>query len=346
MDTTHRRSLSRREFGKLTLAGLPASWVLGSLPLSAGAKIDSKFNGVQIGSITYSFRGIPNAEDIIKAYVTIGLGEMELMSNHAEALAGAPSGRPSTGSGQAGGGAGGGQGRGAGGGRATPTPEQVAAREAAAKALHDWRMAATEATFKPVRQKIADAGITLRLLCYNMNVNNTKDDEIEYAFNMAKWLGVKAISTSTQVSMAKLVAPFAEKHKMMIGFHGHDQTDRTDEVSTEETFKAVMAAGKYLGANLDIGHYTSANGDPVAFIKAHHDRITNLHVKDRKRDHGTNTPWGQGDTPIKDVLQLLRKEKWDIPANIEYEYGPANETPDQIIAEVKKCLQYCKDALA
>src|SRR5213594_487336 len=134
---------SRREFGKLTLAGLPASWMLGSLPLSAGAKIDSKFNGVQIGAITYSFRSIPNPDDIIKAYVTIGLGEMELMSNHAEALAGAPSGR--------GGGPGGGQGRGAGSGRATPTPEQQAARDAALKALHDWRTAATEATFKPVR---------------------------------------------------------------------------------------------------------------------------------------------------------------------------------------------------
>jgi hypothetical protein len=107
MDTTDRRSMrfSRREFGKLTLAGLPASWVLGSPPLSAGAKIDSKINGVQIGAITYSFRTIPNPDDIIKAYVTIGLGEMELMSNHAEALAGAPSGR--------GGGPAGGQGRGA-----------------------------------------------------------------------------------------------------------------------------------------------------------------------------------------------------------------------------------------
>jgi sugar phosphate isomerase/epimerase len=329
---------TRRDFGKLTLAGLPASWVIGSAQLSAGAKIESKFNGVQIGSITYSFRDFPNADDIIKAYVAIGLGEMELMSNHAEALAGAPSGR--------GGARGGGQGRGAGGGRATPTPEQQAARDAAAKALHDWRMSATAATFKPVRQKIADAGIDLRLLCYNMNVNNTKDDEIEYAFKMASWLGVKAISTSTQVSMAKRLAPFADKHKMMVGFHGHDQTSNPDEVSTEETFKAVMAASKYLGANLDIGHYTSANGDPVAFIKAHHARITNLHVKDRKRDHGGNTPWGQGDTPIKDVLLLLKKEKWDIPANIEYEYGPVNETPDQTIAEVKKCVQYAKEALA
>ena len=329
---------SRRELGKLALAGLPVSsvlGVLGHLPLSARAKIDSTIKGVQIGAITYSFRTIPNAEDIIKAYVTMGIGEMELMSNHAEALAGAPSGRaPSTGPGQAGGG---GRGRGA-----PPTPEQQAARAAAVKALHDWRASASEATFKPVRQKIDDAGIDLRLLCYNMNVKNTKDDEIEYAFMMATWLGVKAISTSTQVSMAKRLAPFADQHKMMVGFHGHANTTDPDEVATPESFAIVMAASTYHGANMDIGHYTEAGYDPVAFIQAHHARITNLHLKDkRKATHGgDNTPWGQGDTAIKDVLKLLQKNRWNIPANIEFEYA------GDPLVEVPKCLQYCKDALA
>jgi sugar phosphate isomerase/epimerase len=317
---------SRRDFGKLALAGVPASWVLAHRSAAAAAKIDSKFRGVQIGSITYSFRTIQNADDIVNAYKTIGLGEMELMANHAEALAGAPSGRAG--------------GPGAGGRGAQVTPEQQAARDAAAKALHDWRMSATEATFKPVRKKIEDAGIELRLLTYNMNVKSTTDDELEYGFMMAKALGVRAITTSTQVSMAKRVAPFAEKHKLVVGFHGHDQTSNPDEVSSEDTFKAVLAAGTYIGANLDIGHYTAANGDPVAFIRTYHDRITNLHVKDRKRDHGPNMPFGQGDTPIKEVLQLLAKEKWDIPANIEFEYQ------GDPLVEVPKCLQFCKEALA
>ena len=328
---------SRRDFGKLTLAGLPASWVLAHVPRSAFATIDSRIHGVQIGAITYSFRSISNAEDIIKAYQTIGLGEMELMSNHAEALAGAPSGRPSTSSGQAGGGPGqGGRGRG------PLTPEEQAARDAAAKQLREWRTSTSAATFTPVRKKIEDAGIDLRLLCYNMNVRNTKTDEIEYAFMMARWLGVKAISTSTQVSMAKRLAPFADTHKLMIGFHGHANTTDPDEVATPESFTAVMAASRYLGANLDIGHYTEAGYDPVAFIQQHHARITNLHLKDKKKatNGGGNTPWAQGDTPIKDVLKLLQKNKWDLPANIEFEYE------GDPLVEVPKCVQYCKDALA
>ena len=113
--------------------------------------------------------------------------------------------------------------------------------------------AATDATFAPVRKKIQDAGIELKILCYNMNVKTTEDDEIEYAFRMAKALGVDAISTSTQVSMAKRLAPFADKHKMRVGFHGHANTTNPDEVATPESFEAVMAASKYLGANLDVG---------------------------------------------------------------------------------------------
>src|SRR5438874_11838886 len=312
-----RVSYSRRDFGRLLAAGLP-------LALALRARGDSKVNGVQIGAITYSFRTIANPEEIIAAYKTIGLSEAELMSNHAEALAGAPPG-PAFGGG---------------GGRGQQmTDEQRAAMQKAqqerAEQMKQWRSSVSMDKFKDVRKKFNDAGVDVRLLTYNMNVNNTKDDEIEYAFQLAQALGVKAITTSTQVSMAKRLAPFADKHHLMVGFHGHDQTDKPDEVSTEETFQTVMAASKYLGANLDIGHYTAAGGDPAAFIEKYHERITNLHLKDRKKNHGENVPWGQGDTPIKQVLLLLKEKKYDIPANIEFEYG------GDPVAEVGKCLEYC-----
>ena len=193
-----------------------------------------------------------------------------------------------------------------------------------------------------MRKKIEDAGIALTLLCYNMNVNSTTDAGIEYAFMMARGLGVKMISTSTQISMAKRLAPVAEKYKIRVGFHGHDSTDQPDEVSTEETFRRVFDTGAYLGANLDIGHFVSANGDPVDFLRKYHDRITNLHLKDRQRNHLGNVPWGTGQTPIVEILQMLKKERWDIPANIEY----VLEDPDGVVAGVTKCLDYIKKALA
>ena len=306
---------SRREFNRLALTGVPALWTIDRLG-AAAATINSKIKGVQIGAITYSFRTMPDPNDIIKAFVTVGLGEMELMSGDCEKLAGAPA---------------------AGRGRGGATPEQ----QAAAKSLNDWRLSATAATFAPVRQKIEAAGIHLGTLCYNMNAS-IADDLIEYAFVMAKGLGVSVISSSTTVSMAKRLAPYAEKHKLTVGFHNHDNTEDPDQMATEASFKAVLATSKYLGANFDIGHYVSANGDPVAFIKQYHDRITNLHVKDRRRNHAGPIVWGQGDVPIKEVLQLVSKEKWPFPCNIEYVY----DDPAGPIAGVTTCYQYIKDALA
>ena len=319
---------SRRDFGKLALAGLPAAamWrAYGIAGLSAADKINSKIKGVRIGAITYSFRSMP-ADTIIPAYVKIGIGEMELMSNHAEALAGMPS-MPG--------------GRGGGGRRGEPaTPEQTAAREAAQKAVREWRASASEATFKPVRKQIEDAGIALKALCYNMNVQRTTDADIEYGFMMAKWLGVQAITTSTQVSMARRMAPFSDKHRIPVGFHGHADVNNPDEVSTPETFEAVMATSKYHWANLDLGHFTEAGFDAVAFLQKHHGRITNLHLKDKKKGARGNGPWGTGDTPIKESLKLLQKNKWDIPANIEFEYE------GDPVTEVAKCFQLCKEMLA
>jgi sugar phosphate isomerase/epimerase len=300
--------------------------------------IDSKIDGVQIGAITYSFNLIasPDPEAIVRAYVDIGLGEAELTSAHCEALAGAPAppefARPVE----------------LGGKRVTGrlqlTPEQQAVRQAYMEKLAQWRASTTAETWKGVRKKFNDAGIEVALLGYNMQ-DRMKNEDIEYGFGMAKGLGVKALTTSTTLTMAKRITPVAIEHNMMVGYHGHDATDNPNQVATLESYETLMAYGKLSGINLDIGHFTAAGYDAVAFIRQHHDKITNLHVKDRKKDHGPNVAvWGTGDTPIKGVMQLMKKEHYDFPANLELEY-PIPEGSD-IIAEAKKCFAYVKSCLA
>ncbi|HUB32391.1 MAG TPA: sugar phosphate isomerase/epimerase [Bryobacteraceae bacterium] len=331
---------TRRDLGKIALASLPLARAFGA--------INSKIHGVQIGAITYSFGNMP-LNEIIQAYVNIGLSEMELMSNHAETAMGAPSPAPA-GRGPGRGQGARGRGPGAGGPRQLPirpvmTEEQIAEarNRPAAVELRNWRMAVKPEQFAEVRKSINAAGIDVAILCFNMSEAIT-DDEIDYGFRMAKGFGAKAISTSTRMPVAKRVAPFAEKYKMMVGFHGHDNTADPNETGSLESYSQALSYGKYNGVNLDIGHFTSANYDAVAFIKAHHDRITNLHIKDRKKDHGGNVIWGEGDTPIREVLQLCRKEKYPFPANIELEYAiPEGSTRE---AEVKKCYEFCQKALA
>jgi sugar phosphate isomerase/epimerase len=217
-------------------------------------------------------------------------------------------------------------------------PKEESGREA----LREWRLKTPLSHFSRVREQFDDAGILLYAYNYSFRKNMT-DAEIERGFEMARAMGVKYITASSNVSVAPRVDAYARKFEIMVGFHGHDQTDNPDEFSTPETFaRAMDGTSRYIGVNLDIGHFTAAGGDAVEYIRQHHDRIVTLHIKDRKKNHGDNLPFGQGDTPIVAVLRLLRDEGWKIPANIEYEYG--GEGMDAV-AEVKKCYAYCRQAL-
>ena len=150
------------------------------------------------------------------------------------------------------------------------------------------------------------------------------------------------ITASSTLSTARRLVSHANAHKMIVSVHGHSAVKDPNEFSTPATFAAALAMSEYFRVNLDIGHLTAANEDPVAYIEERHDRITNLHLKDRKRNDGPNTRWGQGDTPIRQVLELLKAKKYPIPAHIEYEY----DGRDGDVAEVRKCFDYVKAALA
>ena len=273
---------TRRDVGKIALATLP-------LVRAFGAP-DSKIDGVQIGVISYSFRQMPeqSIDDIIKYMTRIGLSEVELMSNHAEADAGAPS-----------------QGGRGPGGRRQMTPEMRAAMQARAEELRKWRMSVSMDKFKDVRKKFDAAGIDLHLFCYNMQDSMT-DDEIEYGFHVAKALGARAVTTSMTISMRSARALRRSARDLRRVPWARPESDPTSS-PRPRAIPPPSAMSKYNGVNLDIGHFTASNQEPIAFINEHHARISHLHLKDRKKNQGPNTAWGQGDTPLKDVL-LLREE--------------------------------------
>jgi sugar phosphate isomerase/epimerase len=205
--------------------------------------------------------------------------------------------------------------------------------------LRKWRLETPLDHFRAVKKKFDAAGITIHAFCHNMNTSFT-DAEIDRGFEVAKALGAQVMTTSTTLEVARRIAPIADTHKMNIGMHGHSNVSDPNEFATPDSFAAAMKMSKYFKVNLDIGHFTAANYDPVAYLREHHADVTNLHLKDRKKNQGDNMPFGEGDTPIKEVLGLLKQNKWPIPANIEYEYKGGDS-----VEEVRRCLDYCKKAL-
>lgn len=201
----------------------------------------------------------------------------------------------------------------------------------------DAQREAQLAKCRALRKLYNDAGV-------NIHIHKTgfgqSDQEIDFNFQVAKALGCVGITTERSEPLAKKLAPFADKHKVWVAFHNH-----TNNYPVMEKTDPILSYGQYIGFNFDIGHYFAGTKglSPIPVIEKYHDRIVSLHLKDRTADGG-NLPWGQGKTPIREVLQLVRKEKWTFPADIELEYKIPEGSNS--VAEVAKCVRYCKEALA
>lgn len=322
-------NFTRRDIGKLALTAIPA---LGVGASAWAAKPDSKIGGVQLGiNVPYSFHNLPGSADDILAYMTqLNLSAAELRLQPVEAYLNAP--KPWTPPPSA---------RGA--QRKPLTEEQQAERKAAGEALDKWRLSASMDQFRNFRKKYEDSGVLIQIVKFD-GIDAMSPNVVDYCFNVAKALGANAISCEIPVSKTKWLGEFATKHKMMVGYHGHTNLTDPEKFGKPSAWEQAMSYSKYNGANVDIGHFFTANGySPAEWIKAHHDRVTHVHLKDRKANNGPNVPFGQGDTPIKEILLMMKKEKYKFQATIEMEYPVPPDS--NLLAEIGKAVKYCREVL-
>lgn len=321
-------SISRRRFLGTTSAAIAA---VSLTPFSIGfttAKPNSKFGGVQIGAITYSWRSMPStAEDIVGYCTEAGISSVELMGNVAESYAGIPEGPQRA-------------------PRGVELSDQEREKlekenEIATEKQKQWRLSVSMDKYKQLRKMYNDAGIDIHIVKFAPA--NWSDEEIDYAFKAAKVLGAKGITNEIGEEACQRLGKFAEKHDMYAIFHNHLQPGEPGF-----SFDKFLAYSPKNMLNFDAGHYFGSTGKhPNGIIERLHDRIFSIHTKDKTGKNGnppnTNMPWGEGDTPIADMLKLVQKNKWPIYFDIELEYPvPENSTAQK---EVAKCVQYCKNIL-
>ncbi|HUH20159.1 sugar phosphate isomerase/epimerase [Albibacterium sp.] len=329
--------LSRRKFlgaSTLAVAGMAvASQSTFGAPayIKNLGKPNSLFNGVQIGCITYSFRSMPSsAEQLLQYCLDANVSAIELMGPAAEAFAGAPEApvRPQMAApapGQP---------------RPQPSPEYIAAQEEYGKKVAAWRASVSMTRFEQLRKMYNDAGVSIYGFKPSaLGVNNT-DEEIDYAMRAAKALGANQVTVEFPTSSAqtKRLGDIAARNRVYVGYHGHLQ-------QTFDMWDASFIQSAYNAANFDMGHYVAAGFDPIEFINARHSHISSMHTKDRKSkaNGGQNVVWGEGDTPVIEVLNLIAKNQYHFPATIELEYEIP--TDSDAVKEVAKCVEYARKAL-
>ena len=211
-------------------------------------------------------------------------------------------------------------------------------------ALRQWRLSASLDDFKAHRVRMHKAG--LDVYAYSTNINDTfTDAEIDALLRMTKALGASIFNTAVPMSIAKRLAPFAERHKIRIGLHPSGNATSTDSIQTGASYLAALELSPWIGANPDLYLCRNWGPDPIAFVRQIHGRITSLHFHDRKTSVNPQVwvPFGEGDLPTKELLLLAKKEKYRFPFTIERIYTVPNIDH---VAEIRRCLDYCKNVLA
>lgn len=271
----------------------------------------SLIDGVKIGVITYSFRSMDDqsAEATLKYCVDAGISFIELMGGPVESYAG--------------------------------KPKRTSSKDAYKKQIAEWRATVVMDKFAELRKLFNDAGVTIYALKPDALQKHHTDAEIEWAMQVAKTLGASHVTVELprDAAQTQRLGDLGEKNGIYVGYHGHTK-------QTPTFWDIALKQSKYNGINIDLGHYIAAgNTDALAFIQKNHDRILSMHIKDRQTpENGKhNTVWGEGDTPIAEVLQLMRSQNYTFPATIELEYKiPQNS---DAVKEVKKSLDYCVNSL-
>ncbi len=325
-----KKNLSRRGF----LGAAGAATVLSGMPFRISIvsgfqakKPNSKVAGVQLGVTTYSYREMPHkVDDVVQYLLYAGVNSIELRSVAEEDL-GIPQGPE----------------RGPRGTQMTEKDraDRAKAAEATRAAQRQWRLSLPMERYAEMRKKFNDVGINVYIAKFAPS--SWSDEEIDYAYKAAKVLGSIGITDEMTDQNCQRLGKFAEKHHSLAMFHTHGQVADPG-----------FSFDKYLGyspanmLNLDAGHYYGATGlHPNDVIVKYHDKMRSIHIKDKTGPKNptpnANKPFGQGETPIADVLLLLKKERWPISVDVEMEY-PIPEGSDAA-KEVKKCIDYMRNIL-
>lgn len=326
---------SRRQFLtqiSLTAAGLATAPAWGAaLPeILLATKPNSKVAGVQLGTITYSFRSMPHdIQQLLQFCVDAGVSAIEMMGDPMETYAGKPEPpfRMSFGP-----------------GRPQLTDEQRAQLAEYAKTVAAWRASVSMDKFKSVRKMFKKSGVSIYAYKPNAFGPNNSDAEVDYGMRAAKALGASSITLElpTDPAQSQRLGNLGAKNGVYVGYHNHLQ-------ATETLWDEALKQSPYNTINLDAGHYWAVGGKNTEtllnFIRKHHSRITSMHLKDRTTpDLGQgNLEWGKGNTPIRDILTLIRDNQYKFPVTIELEY----QVPEgsDAVKEVKKCVDYARKIL-
>jgi sugar phosphate isomerase/epimerase len=186
-------------------------------------------------------------------------------------------------------------------------------------------------------------------VCWGVEGFSKNHDANKKKFDLAKALGLKALSADPDPDSFDSLDKLCEEYKIAIAIHPHGPTggDRLHRwYSADVIMAAVKDHNPLIGSCLDTGHLIRSAQlgkmlDPAEEVRKMGARNFGLHLKDHDNKRRTDVVFGKdgGVLDLVALLKALREVKFQGHLSIEYEAHPEDPMRD-----VAACVEVFKDS--
>jgi sugar phosphate isomerase/epimerase len=175
----------------------------------------------------------------------------------------------------------------------------------------------TDAQISDAMAKFKAGGINI----YTVGVIYMKTkDAVDAAFAYAKKLGVNMIVGVPNYELIEYSEQKVKEYDIKLAIHNHGPEDALYP-APGDVYDRIKNLDARMGMCIDIGHSLRAGTLPEKAIKMYKDRLFDLHIKDinTAAREGKGIEFGRGVIHFDEVIESLRKVKFNGVCSIEYE---------------------------
>ena len=188
---------------------------------------------------------------------------------------------------------------------------------------------------KEVMAEAARRGV--RIVGSGVFVSDSQE-EWEKMFRLAKSMKLEYITCEPPLALWDMVEKLSKQYGVKVSVHNHPKP--SDYWNPQNLLNAISTRSKALGSCADVGHWSREGLNHLDCLRMLKGRIISLHFKDiAPKKEGVawqeDVIWGKGVLGIKDMLEILKAQKFKGYLAIEYENNWDNSVPD-----IKQCIQY------
>jgi len=162
------------------------------------------------------------------------------------------------------------------------------------------------------------------------------EDDSRKTFDFAKEMGIETLVAEPPEDAFDTLDKLCNEYQINLAIHNHAKPTHYWD------YRTVLAVCKgrspRIGACGDTGHWMRSGIQPLEALKALEGRMVSLHLKDLNefgKQSAYDVPWGTGKANVRELLEELRRQKFQGVFSVEYEHN----TPE-LMENVGRCARY------